>query len=54
MAPGWSQTESLFHVGELAIQARLGVQSQMDKQVRRKKQDYLPQCISSFTANCPT
>jgi predicted pyridoxine 5'-phosphate oxidase superfamily flavin-nucleotide-binding protein len=40
--PGWTHTESPFHAGELAIQARLGVQEQMDKQGRRVIRDYLP------------
>lgn len=53
MAPGWSQTESPFHAGELAIQARLGVQSQMDKQARRVVRDYLPQQHQQFYSQLP-
>ncbi|NJN92259.1 MAG: flavin-nucleotide-binding protein, partial [Leptolyngbyaceae cyanobacterium SL_5_14] len=34
-ASGWAHSESPFHAGELAIQARLGVQNRMDKQGRR-------------------
>lgn len=53
MAPGWSRAESPFHVGELAIQARLGVQSQMDKQARRVVRDYLPQQHQQFYSQLP-
>ncbi|MEM7592434.1 MAG: flavin-nucleotide-binding protein, partial [Cyanobacteria bacterium P01_A01_bin.83] len=30
-SPGWSRTESPFHAGELAIQAKLGIQERMDQ-----------------------
>ncbi|MBW4661865.1 MAG: flavin-nucleotide-binding protein [Drouetiella hepatica Uher 2000/2452] len=53
MAPGWSYIESPFHAGELAIQARLGVQSQMDKQARRVVRDYLPQQHQQFYSQLP-
>lgn len=53
MAPGWSHTESPFHIGELAIQARLGVQTQMDKQARRVVRDYLPQQHQQFYSQLP-
>ena len=53
MAPGWSRTESPFHAGELAIQARLGVQSQMDKQARRVVRDYLSQQHQQFYSQLP-
>lgn len=39
--PGWSRTESPFHAGELAIQARLGTQAQIDKQGRGMIREYL-------------
>jgi uncharacterized protein len=39
--PGWTHTESPFHAGELAIQARFGAQERMDKQARRMVRDYL-------------
>lgn len=39
--PGWIHRESPFHAGELAIQTRLGFQSQMDRQGRRIIHDYL-------------
>jgi uncharacterized protein len=38
---GWTQTESPFHTGELAIQTRLGVQGQIESQGRRVIRDYL-------------
>ena len=41
--PGWTHTESPFHAGELAIQARFGAQERMDKQARRMVRDYLEQ-----------
>jgi len=47
---GWLQTESPFHTGELAIQARLGIQEQMDKQGRRMIRDYLPDQFQQFFA----
>ena len=53
MTPGWSRTESPFHAGELAIQARLGVQSQMDKQARRVVRDYLSQQHQQFYSQLP-
>lgn len=51
--PGWSRVESPFHVGELAIQARLGVQAQMDKQGRRVIREYLPPQHRQFFAQLP-
>jgi uncharacterized protein len=48
--PGWTRTESPFHAGELAIQARLGVQEQMDKQGRRVIRDFLPDQHRQFFA----
>jgi len=53
MAPGWSQTESPFHVWVVAIQARLGVQSQMDKQALTVVRDYLPQQHQQFYSQLP-
>jgi uncharacterized protein len=44
---------SPFHQGELAIQARLGVQEQMDKQGRRVIRDYLPEQFRQFFAQLP-
>jgi predicted pyridoxine 5'-phosphate oxidase superfamily flavin-nucleotide-binding protein/HAMP domain-containing protein len=38
---GWTRPESPFHAGELAIQARLGVQEQMDQQGRRVIREFL-------------
>jgi uncharacterized protein len=49
--PGWPYAESPFHAGELAIQARLGVQAQMDKQARRIVRDYLPDQHQQFFAH---
>ncbi|BFM38335.1 pyridoxamine 5'-phosphate oxidase family protein [Synechocystis sp. LKSZ1] len=51
--PGWSQASSPFHQGELAIQARLGLQEQMDKQGRRVIRDYLPDQFRQFFAQLP-
>ncbi|MEC4884355.1 MAG: pyridoxamine 5'-phosphate oxidase family protein [Scytonema sp. PMC 1070.18] len=51
--PGWSRTESPFHVGELAIQARLGAQERMDKQGRRVIREYLPDQHRQFFAQLP-
>ncbi|NJK53806.1 MAG: flavin-nucleotide-binding protein [Acaryochloris sp. RU_4_1] len=50
---GWTRTESPFHRGELAIQARLGVQEQMDKQGRRGIRDFLPDQHRQFFAQLP-
>jgi predicted pyridoxine 5'-phosphate oxidase superfamily flavin-nucleotide-binding protein len=51
--PGWARTESPFHAGELAIQARFGVQEQMDRQGRRMIRDYLPDQFRQFFAQLP-
>jgi uncharacterized protein len=51
--PGWTHTESPFHVGELAIQSRLGAQDQMDKQGRRVIRDYLPDRFRQFFSQLP-
>lgn len=51
--PGWLSMESPFHAGELAIQSRLGVQQQMDKQGRRIIRDYLPSQHQEFFAQLP-
>jgi uncharacterized protein len=50
---GWTRTESPFHTGELAIQARLGVQEQMDKQGRRVIREFLPNQHRQFFAQLP-
>ncbi|NJR52542.1 MAG: flavin-nucleotide-binding protein [Leptolyngbyaceae cyanobacterium CSU_1_3] len=47
---GWAGTESPFHRGELAIQARLGIQERMDQQGRRVIRDYLPDQFRQFFA----
>jgi uncharacterized protein len=39
---GWTRAESPFHAGELAIQARLEVQEQIDKQGRQIIRQFLP------------
>jgi len=52
-APGWSHSESPFHPGELAIQARLGVQDRLDTQGRRVIRDYLPDQHQQFFAQLP-
>lgn len=51
--PGWTRTESPFHVGELAIQARLGIQKQMDKYGRRAIREFLPNQHRQFFAQLP-
>ena len=48
--PGWSRTESPFHAGELAIQARLGIQDRMDRQGRRMIREYLTEQHQQFFA----
>jgi uncharacterized protein len=50
---GWTRSESPFHPGELAIQARLGVQEQMDKQGRRVIREFLPDQHRQFFAQLP-
>jgi hypothetical protein len=51
--PGWTHPESPFHAGELAIQARLGLQTRMDKQGRRVIRDFLPDQHRQFFAQLP-
>uniref|UniRef100_B8HSG6 Pyridoxamine 5'-phosphate oxidase-related FMN-binding n=1 Tax=Cyanothece sp. (strain PCC 7425 / ATCC 29141) TaxID=395961 RepID=B8HSG6_CYAP4 len=51
--PGWTQSESPFHGGELAIQTRLGVQDRMDKQGRRVIREFLPLQHQQFYAQLP-
>ncbi len=46
--PGWSRSESPFHAGERAIQARLNIQEQVEKQGRRMIREYLPQQFRKF------
>ncbi len=50
---GWTRTESPFHAGELAIQARLGVQEQIDQQGRRIIREFLPDQHRQFFAQLP-
>lgn len=50
---GWTRTESPFHAGELAIQARLGVQEQIGKQGRRVIREFLPDQHRQFFAQLP-
>lgn len=50
---GWTRTESPFHAGELAIQARLGVQEQIDQQGRRMIREFLPEQHRQFFAQLP-
>ncbi len=51
--PGWTHSESPFHAGELAIQARIGVQERMDKQGRRVIREFLPEQHREFFAQLP-
>ncbi|MEM9272008.1 MAG: pyridoxamine 5'-phosphate oxidase family protein [Cyanobacteria bacterium P01_F01_bin.143] len=48
--PGWSRSESPFHAGELAIQARMGIQERMDRQGRRMIREYLTEQHRKFFA----
>jgi predicted pyridoxine 5'-phosphate oxidase superfamily flavin-nucleotide-binding protein len=50
---GWTRTESPFHAGELAIQARLGAQERMDKQGRQVIREFLPEQHRQFFAQLP-
>lgn len=51
--PGWTHSESPFHAGELAIQARMGVWERMDKQGRRVIREFLPDQHREFFAQLP-
>lgn len=51
--PGWTRTESPFHKGELAIQARLGAQERMDKQGRRFIREVLTDQHRQFFSQLP-
>ena len=46
--PGWSATESPFHAGELAIQARLGIQERVDRMGRRLIREYITEQLQQF------
>lgn len=46
--PGWSRTESPFHAGELAIQARLGIQERIDRMGRRFIREYITEQLQQF------
>jgi uncharacterized protein len=48
-----SANSSPFHAGELAIQARLGVQDRIDKQGRQIIRDYLPEQQRQFFDRLP-
>mgnify|MGYP001797107089 CR=1 FL=1 len=48
--PGWNQTQSPFHPGELAVQSRLGFQAQVDQQGRRMIRTYLTEQHRQFFA----
>ncbi len=50
---GWTRTESPFHKGELAIQARLGAQERMDRQGRRIIREFMPEQHRQFFAQLP-
>ena len=51
--PGWTRTESPFHEGELAIQARMGAQERMDKLGRRMIREFMPEQHREFFAKLP-
>jgi uncharacterized protein len=50
---GWPNLASPFHAGELAIQNRLDVQEQIDKQGRRIVRDYLTEQQRQFFGQLP-
>ncbi|MDF5712976.1 MAG: pyridoxamine 5'-phosphate oxidase family protein [Rhizonema sp. NSF051] len=50
---GWSRAESPFHVGEITIQERLGVQKKIDQQGRRFIRDYLIEQHRQFYTQLP-
>ena len=47
---GWSRQESPFHVGELAVQSKLGVRDRADRQGRRMIREYLTEQHQQFFA----
>ncbi len=51
--PGWDRPESPFHAGELAIQARLGIDAKIDRQGRQAVRAYLPEQHRAFFAQLP-
>jgi uncharacterized protein len=53
LTAGWTDPESPFHSGELAIQTRLGVRERMDKQGRRIIRNYLTEQHQQFFAQLP-
>ena len=46
--PGWLRTESPFHAGELAIQAKMGVKERADRLGRRMIREYLTEQHQEF------
>lgn len=50
---GWSRQESPFHIGEIAIQERLGVRAKMEAQGRRAIRDYLTEQHRQFFTQLP-
>jgi predicted pyridoxine 5'-phosphate oxidase superfamily flavin-nucleotide-binding protein len=48
--PGWQSPESPFHMGERAIQARLGALERMDRFGRRVIREFLPEQHQQFYA----
>jgi len=51
--PGWTKLRSPFHKGELAIQAKLGVQARIDQQARRMIRTTLIPQHRQFFAQLP-
>ena len=51
--PGWSHPESPFHLGEIAIQERVGVRAKIEAQGRRVIRDYLTEQHRQFFAQLP-
>jgi hypothetical protein len=51
--PGWSRSDSPFHAGERAIQARLGVEEQLDRQGRRVIRTVLTEQHRAFFGMLP-
>jgi uncharacterized protein len=50
LTAGWTNSDSPFHAGEIAIQTRLGFSEQIDRQGQRVIRDYLPEQHQQFFA----
>ena len=52
-SPGWSEHESPFHAGEMAVQERLGVRGKMETAGRKVIRRYMPDQHRDFFAQLP-